>query len=105
MGGPLQLINPSGDAMLSLSLSYCRFVTLGHLNTDVRGLSNYKLVQEAHEQTQQALLEYTINCYPQINVSVDPKWLVMAAPVPRLRTWDHRHEQQFHWIIGKHCYE
>ena len=36
--------------------------------TEVRGLSNFKLVQEAHEQTQQALLEYTINCYPQITV-------------------------------------
>jgi len=35
------------------------------VNPEVRGLSNYKLVHEAHEQTQQALLEYTMNCYPQ----------------------------------------
>ena len=37
---------------------------------DVRGLSNYKLVRDAHDQTQQALLEYTVNNYPQIPVSL-----------------------------------
>lgn len=35
---------------------------------EVRGLTNYKLVHEAHEQTKQALLEYTVNFYPQIAV-------------------------------------
>ena len=35
---------------------------------EVRGLTNFKLVQEAHEKTKQALLEYTINFYPQIAV-------------------------------------
>lgn len=34
------------------------------------GLSNFKLVHEAHEQTQQALHEYSVNCYPQIAVSI-----------------------------------
>lgn len=37
---------------------------------DVRGLSNYKLVREAHDQTQQSLLEYTMSTYPQIPVSL-----------------------------------
>lgn len=43
------------------------------LLAEVRGLTNYKLVHEAHEQTKQALLEYTVNFYPQIAVgnSVD----------------------------------
>ncbi|XP_076346799.1 nuclear hormone receptor FTZ-F1-like isoform X5 [Tachypleus tridentatus] len=36
------------------------------LNPEVRQLSNMKLVHEAYEQTKQTLLEYTINCYPQI---------------------------------------
>jgi hypothetical protein len=42
---------------------------------EVRGLSNFKLVHEAHDQTQQALLEYTINCYPQIAVSLSESLL------------------------------
>ena len=35
---------------------------------EVRGLSNPKLVAEAHEQTQQALHDYCVNNYPQIPV-------------------------------------
>lgn len=37
------------------------------LNPEVRGLSNMKLVHDAHEQAQQTLLDYTISCYPQIS--------------------------------------
>lgn len=36
---------------------------------DVRGLVNKKHVQEGHEQVQQALLDYTLTCYPSIPVS------------------------------------
>ncbi|XP_054712591.1 nuclear hormone receptor FTZ-F1-like [Uloborus diversus] len=36
------------------------------LNPDVRTLSNLKLVHEAYERAQQALMEYTLSCYPQI---------------------------------------
>lgn len=36
---------------------------------DVRGIANRKHVQEGYEQVQQALLEYTVTCYPQIQVS------------------------------------
>lgn len=36
--------------------------------SDVRGIANRKHVQEGYEQVQQALLEYTVTCYPQIQV-------------------------------------
>ncbi|RWS17080.1 nuclear hormone receptor FTZ-F1-like protein [Dinothrombium tinctorium] len=36
------------------------------LNPEVRGLSNLKLVQDAHEQTQHALLDYTLNFFPHV---------------------------------------
>lgn len=35
---------------------------------EVRGLVNKKHVQEGHEQVQQALLDYTLTCYPSIPV-------------------------------------
>lgn len=38
------------------------------LFTDVRGIANRKHVQEGYEQVQQALLEYTVTCYPQVQV-------------------------------------
>ncbi|CAG2121800.1 unnamed protein product [Medioppia subpectinata] len=59
------------------------------LNPDVRGLGNFKLVQEAHEQAQQAVLEYTINCYPQIN----DKFGQLMALVPDLRALTLRGEE------------
>lgn len=59
------------------------------LNPEVRGLSNYKVVQEAHEQTQQALLEYTINCYPQIS----DKFGQVMAQLPQLRLLTMRGEE------------
>lgn len=51
------------------------------LNPEVRGLTNYKLVHEAHEQTKQALLEYTVNFYPQIA----DKFQQLLALVPEIR--------------------
>lgn len=38
------------------------------VHVDVRGLVNKKHVQEGHEQVQQALLDYTLTCYPSIPV-------------------------------------
>lgn len=35
---------------------------------EVRGLVNKKHVQDGHEQVQQALLDYTLTCYPSIPV-------------------------------------
>uniref|UniRef100_A0A1B6DPB7 Nuclear hormone receptor FTZ-F1 n=1 Tax=Clastoptera arizonana TaxID=38151 RepID=A0A1B6DPB7_9HEMI len=40
------------------------------LNPDVRGLMNRKHVQEGHEQVQQALLDYCMTCYPQLQVNI-----------------------------------
>ncbi|KAF7496427.1 Nuclear hormone receptor FTZ-F1 [Sarcoptes scabiei] len=37
------------------------------LNPDVRGLTNIKLVMDAHDQTKQALLDYSLSFYPQIS--------------------------------------
>lgn len=36
---------------------------------DVRGIANRKHVEEGYDQVQQALLEYTLTCYPHIQVS------------------------------------
>lgn len=47
-----------------------RKLTLFFLITDVRGIANRKHVQEGYEQVQQALLEYTVTCYPQIQVCI-----------------------------------
>lgn len=59
------------------------------LNPEVNGLSNFKLVHDAHEQTQQALLEYTISCYPQIN----DKFGLLMAQVPEIRSLTLRGEE------------
>ena len=37
--------------------------------SDVKGLMNRRHVVEAQEQVQQALFDYTLNCYTQIPVS------------------------------------
>jgi len=66
-----------------------KFLLLLNPAVDVRGLSNYKVVQEAHEQTQQALLEYTINCYPQIT----DKFGQVMAQLPQLRLLTMRGEE------------
>lgn len=39
-------------------------------SADVRGLVNKKHVQEGHDQVQQALLDYTLTCYPSVAVCV-----------------------------------
>lgn len=35
---------------------------------DVRGISNRKHVQDGYEQVQRALHDYTVTCYPQVQV-------------------------------------
>ncbi|XP_015785145.1 nuclear hormone receptor FTZ-F1 isoform X2 [Tetranychus urticae] len=59
------------------------------LNPEVRGLSNYKLVAEAHEQTQQALHQYCLEIYPQIN----DKFHQLMAQLPALRQLTIRGEE------------
>lgn len=51
-----------------LSLIYKVIDSLFFKYTEVRGLVNKKHVQEGHEQVQQALLDYTLTCYPSIPV-------------------------------------
>ena len=37
---------------------------------DVRSLSNRSHVQECHEQVHQIILDYCVNCYPNVPVSI-----------------------------------
>lgn len=37
---------------------------------DVRGITNRKTVLEGYENVQAALLDYTLTCYPSVEVSV-----------------------------------
>nr|XP_027195611.1 nuclear hormone receptor FTZ-F1-like isoform X2 [Dermatophagoides pteronyssinus] len=46
----------------------------------VRGLTNFKLVHDAYEQTKQALLDYCLNFYPQIT----DKFNLLFALVPEI---------------------
>jgi len=71
------------------SLEYLCVKFLLLLNPDVRGLSNYKLVREAHDQTQQALLDYTITNYPQI----PDKFNQLMGQLPQLRLLTMRGEE------------
>jgi nuclear receptor subfamily 5 group A protein 3 len=36
------------------------------LNPEMRGIISRRHVQDGHDQVQHALLNYTVNCYPQI---------------------------------------
>ncbi|XP_047098390.1 nuclear hormone receptor FTZ-F1 [Schistocerca piceifrons] len=64
------------DLKFDLSDYICvKFLLL--LNPDVRGLANRKHVQEGHDQVQQALLDYTLTCYPQIQDKFSKLLLVM----------------------------
>ncbi|RWS27892.1 nuclear hormone receptor FTZ-F1-like protein, partial [Leptotrombidium deliense] len=59
------------------------------LNPEVRGLSNFKLVQEAQEQTQHALLDYTLNFYPHVS----DKFGQLVALFPQIRLLTMRGEE------------
>jgi len=58
------------------------------LNPEVRELSNLKLVQEGHEQTSRALLDYTLTFYPQ-----QDKYNELMALLPDLRLLTNRGEE------------
>lgn len=66
------------------------------LNPDVRGIGNRKHVQEGYEQVQQALLEYTSNCYPQIQ----EKFNKMLLLLPEIHSLAARGEEH---LYHKHC--
>ncbi|XP_044256217.1 nuclear hormone receptor FTZ-F1 isoform X4 [Tribolium madens] len=66
------------------------------LNPDVRGITNKKHVQEGYEQVQQALLEYTVTCYPQIQ----DKFNKMMQLLPEIHSLATRGEEH---LYHKHC--
>ncbi|KAF4525789.1 hypothetical protein B566_EDAN002051 [Ephemera danica] len=66
------------------------------LNPDVRGLVNRKTVQEGHDQVQQALLDYTITCYPQ----VPEKFTKLCLLLPEIHHIASRGEDH---LYQKHC--
>ncbi|XP_049819847.1 nuclear hormone receptor FTZ-F1 isoform X6 [Aethina tumida] len=66
------------------------------LNPDVRGITNRKHVQEGYEQVQQALLEYTMTIYPQIQ----DKYQKLQQILPDLHTLATRGEE---YLYHKHC--
>ncbi|CAH1119576.1 unnamed protein product [Phaedon cochleariae] len=67
-----------------------------HFLTDVRGITNRKHVEEGYEQVQQALLEYTMTCYPQIQ----DKFNKMQQLLPEIHSLASRGEEH---LYHKHC--
>jgi len=64
----LILLNPSK----AVQVSQCRLATFLNpqlIFIDVRGIVNRKTVSEGHDNVQAALLDYTLTCYPSVNVS------------------------------------
>ncbi|XP_012238262.1 nuclear hormone receptor FTZ-F1 [Bombus impatiens] len=66
------------------------------LNHEVRGLVNKKHVQDGHEQVQQALLDYTLTCYP----SIPDKFNKLLAVLPGIHVVASRGEDH---LYQKHC--
>ncbi|XP_018325312.1 nuclear hormone receptor FTZ-F1-like isoform X4 [Agrilus planipennis] len=62
----------------------------------VRGITNRKHVQDGYEQVQQALLEYTVTCYPQ----VQDKFSKMMQLLSDIHTLAARGEEH---LYHKHC--
>lgn len=63
------------------------------LNPEVRGLSNYRLVTEAHEQTQNALHQYCVELYPQVS----DRFHQIMAQLPHLRQLTIRGEEYLYF--------
>lgn len=66
------------------------------LNPDVRGLMNRKHVQEGHDQVQQALHDYCLNSYPQ----VQDKFNKLLMILPEIHDLAVRGEEH---LYMKHC--
>ncbi|KAL1517669.1 hypothetical protein ABEB36_001404 [Hypothenemus hampei] len=66
------------------------------LNPEVRGITNRKHVQEGFEQVQQALLEYCVTCYPQIQ----DKFNKLQAILQEIHSLAARGEEH---LYLKHC--
>ncbi|XP_059477884.1 nuclear hormone receptor FTZ-F1 isoform X2 [Neocloeon triangulifer] len=63
---------------------------------EVRGLVNRTTVQEGYEQVQQALLDYTVTCYPQIQ----DKFVKLLNLLPEVHAIASRGEDH---LYQKHC--
>ncbi|XP_076264424.1 ftz transcription factor 1 isoform X2 [Rhynchophorus ferrugineus] len=63
---------------------------------EVRGITNRKHVQEGYEQVQQALLEYCLTCYPQIQDKFS-KMQTILQEIHNLATRGEEH------LYHKHC--
>ncbi|KAG8224064.1 hypothetical protein J437_LFUL001141 [Ladona fulva] len=66
------------------------------LNPEVRGLMNWKHVHDGHDQVQQALLDYTVTCYPQIQ----DKFTKLLMVLPEIHQLASRGEDH---LYHKHC--
>lgn len=72
----LLLLNPGKSLFLSYPVTCGSIIfilvlictSISFFIPDVRGITNRKHVQDGYEQVQQTLLEYTVTCYPQIQV-------------------------------------
>jgi len=63
------------------------------LNSDVKGLMNRRHVVEAQEQVQQALFDYTLNCYSHI----PDKFAKMLAILPDIHAMSSRGEEYLYF--------
>lgn len=63
------------------------------LNSDVKGLMNRRHVVEAQEQVQQALFDYTLNCYTHI----PDKFAKMLAILPDIHAMSSRGEEYLYF--------
>lgn len=66
------------------------------LNPEVRGIMNRRHVQDGHDQVQHALLDYTVNCYPQIQ----DKFAKLLMVMPEIHAMASRGEDH---LYHKHC--
>nr|CAD7265853.1 unnamed protein product [Timema shepardi] len=62
----------------------------------MKGIMNRKHVQEGYEQVQQALLDYTVNCYPHIQ----DKFTKLLMVMPEIHQMASRGEDH---LYHKHC--
>lgn len=82
-----------------LKFDVCDYICIKFLlllNPDVRGITNRKHVQEGYEQVQQALLEFTITCYS----NVQDKFQKMIQLLPEIHNLASRGEEH---LYHKHC--
>lgn len=63
------ILNTSSGILNQLTCFVCLFCH-GPFKAEVRGITNRKTVLEGYENVQAALLDYTLTCYPSVEVSI-----------------------------------